>query len=43
MISTAVLTCATENEPVARHVSDLRGATLALIRARVERGIDEGS
>lgn len=42
MISTAVLTCATENEPVARHVSGLRGATLALIRARVERGIDEG-
>lgn len=42
MVSTAVLTCAAENEPVARHVSTLRGATLAAIRARIERGIAEG-
>lgn len=42
MVSTAVLTCATENEPVARHVAGLRTATLNIIRARIERGISEG-
>ncbi|MFT3974893.1 MAG: TetR/AcrR family transcriptional regulator [Amaricoccus sp.] len=42
MISTAVLTCAVENEPVARHVSSLRNTTLDLLKARIERGIAEG-
>ncbi|AWJ83573.1 TetR family transcriptional regulator [Azospirillum sp. TSH58] len=42
MVSTAVLTCATENQPVARHVAGLRTATLHLIRARIARGISEG-
>ncbi|MHA7061366.1 TetR/AcrR family transcriptional regulator [Azospirillum argentinense] len=42
MVSTAVLTCATENAPVARHVAGLRTATINLIRARIERGISEG-
>ncbi|AIB16068.1 TetR family transcriptional regulator (plasmid) [Azospirillum argentinense] len=42
MVSTAVLTCATENDPVARHVAGLRTATINLIRARIERGISEG-
>ncbi|MGV6876036.1 TetR/AcrR family transcriptional regulator [Pseudochelatococcus sp. B33] len=42
MISTAVLTCAVENEPVARHVSGLRDGTLDAIRSRIERGIAEG-
>lgn len=42
MVSTAVLTCATENQAVARHVASLRTTTLNLIRARISRGIDEG-
>lgn len=42
MVSTAVLTCAAENEPVARHVSDLRSGMLAAVRARIERGVAEG-
>ncbi|QCO06185.1 TetR/AcrR family transcriptional regulator [Azospirillum argentinense] len=42
MVSTAVLTCATENDPVARHVAGLRTATINLIRVRIERGISEG-
>ncbi|WP_313015329.1 TetR/AcrR family transcriptional regulator [Brevundimonas sp.] len=41
MVSTAVLTCATENEPVARHVAGLRDATLKAIRTRIERGVAE--
>lgn len=41
MVSTAVLTCATENEPVARHVAGLRDATLKVIRARIGRGVAE--
>lgn len=41
MVSTAVLTCAVENEPVARHVSSLRNKTLDALRARIERGISE--
>jgi len=42
MISTAVLTCATENQPVARYVAGLRGATLEQLQARFQRAIDEG-
>lgn len=42
MVSTAVLTCATENEPVARHVSGLRNGTLKALGARIGRGIAEG-
>lgn len=42
MVSTAVLACATENEPVARHVSALRNGTLALVRARIEQGVRDG-
>ncbi len=42
MVSTAVLTCAVENEPVARHVSSLRNETLDALKARIEHGIAEG-
>lgn len=42
MVSTAVLTCAVENEPVARHVSGLRNDTLDAVKSRIERGIAEG-
>lgn len=42
MVSTAVLTCAVENEPVARHVSSLRNETLDALKARIERGIAAG-
>lgn len=42
MVSTAVLTCAIENEPVARHLSRLRDRTLDAIRLRIERGIANG-
>ncbi len=42
MVSTAVLTCAVENEPIARHVSGLRDRTLDAIKARIERGVAEG-
>ncbi len=42
MISTAMLTCATENEPLARHVSGLRERTLKMIKARIERGLADG-
>ncbi|WP_174050927.1 TetR/AcrR family transcriptional regulator [Rhizobium rhizogenes] len=42
MISTAVLNCAEENEPVAHHVASMRLQTLDLFAARVERGIAEG-
>lgn len=42
MVSTAVLTCATENEPVARHVSGLRNGTLKALGTRIGRGIAEG-
>lgn len=42
MVSTAVLTCAVENEPVARHVSGLRNETLDAVKSRIERGIAEG-
>ncbi|MCM5555289.1 TetR family transcriptional regulator [Pleomorphomonas sp. NRK KF1] len=42
MVSTSVLTCALENEPIARHVQGLRGASIDRLRARIERGIAEG-
>lgn len=42
MVSTAVLTCAAENQPIARHVAGLRTATLNLILERIKCGIDEG-
>ncbi|WP_044191283.1 TetR/AcrR family transcriptional regulator [Hyalangium minutum] len=42
MISTAVLTCAEENQPVAEHVASLRAGTLAALRARIEQGIARG-
>lgn len=41
MISTAVLTCAVENEAVANHVSSLRDETLDALQNRIERGIAE--
>nr|WP_277998331.1 TetR/AcrR family transcriptional regulator [Sphingomonas liriopis] len=37
MISTAVLGCAVENDPVSRMVSAMREATIARIRERLER------
>jgi AcrR family transcriptional regulator len=42
MISTAVLNCAEENEPIAHHVASMRLQTLAIFTARIERGIAEG-
>lgn len=42
MVSTAILTCAVENEPIARHVGSLRDATLSLFRTRIAHGITEG-
>jgi AcrR family transcriptional regulator len=42
MISTAVLNCAEENEPIAHHVASMRLQTLDLFAARIERGIEEG-
>jgi len=42
MVSTAVLTCAVENEVVARQVSNLRNATLTLLRSRIEQGVRDG-
>ncbi|WP_245814665.1 TetR/AcrR family transcriptional regulator [Cystobacter ferrugineus] len=42
MVSTAVLNCATENQPVARHVAGLRDASLERLRARFQRAIAEG-
>ncbi|WP_409565741.1 TetR/AcrR family transcriptional regulator [Methylobacterium sp. E-045] len=43
MISTAVLTCATENDAVAARVAGLRDATLAAFHARLQRGVDDGA
>lgn len=43
MISTAVLTCATENDAVAEMVADLRDATLSAFRNRLQRGVDDGA
>jgi len=42
MISTAVLNCAEENEPIAHHVASMRLQTLDIFTARLERGIAEG-
>ncbi|WP_412474794.1 TetR/AcrR family transcriptional regulator [Rhizobium sp. WW22] len=42
MISTAVLNCAEENEPIAHHVASMRLQTLDVFTARIERGIAEG-
>ncbi|MGE6786378.1 hypothetical protein ACQKGL_28050 [Ensifer adhaerens] len=42
MISTAVLTCAVENQAIASHVSALRSETLALLEARFRQGIADG-
>ncbi len=42
MISTAVLTCATENAPIAATVTGLRSASLAALQARLDRGVAEG-
>ncbi|WNG27632.1 TetR/AcrR family transcriptional regulator [Cystobacter fuscus] len=42
MVSTAVLNCATENQPVARHVAGLRESSLERLQARFQRAIAEG-
>jgi AcrR family transcriptional regulator len=42
MISAAVLTCASENEPIADHLRALRQTGRATLRARIERAIREG-
>jgi AcrR family transcriptional regulator len=42
MISSAVLYCAAETQPIARHLSSLRTRALASLKARIERGIAEG-
>jgi AcrR family transcriptional regulator len=42
MLSTAVLTCAVENDFIAAHVAGLRADVLAAFRARITRGIKEG-
>jgi AcrR family transcriptional regulator len=41
MVATAVLTCASENEEVARHVAGLRAGSLKNLRARIERAVAE--
>jgi AcrR family transcriptional regulator len=42
MVSTAILQCAAENEPVAKSVAARREAALQQIRARFDRAIAEG-
>lgn len=42
MISTAVLNCASETEPVARRVAEMRARTIANYRVRLERGVTDG-
>lgn len=42
MISTAVLACAAENQPIAELVAGLRSGTLVLFRDRIARGIAQG-
>ncbi|PTL79477.1 TetR/AcrR family transcriptional regulator [Vitiosangium sp. GDMCC 1.1324] len=42
MISTAVLRCAEENQPVAEHVATLRAGALAALQARIEQGLAAG-
>ncbi|MDG5495307.1 TetR/AcrR family transcriptional regulator [Niveispirillum sp. BGYR6] len=43
MISTAVLTCAIENDTVAEIVAGLRRATLIAFRDRLQHAVDEGA
>jgi AcrR family transcriptional regulator len=42
MLSTAVLTCAVENDRVAAYVAGLRADVLAAFTARIERGMRDG-
>jgi AcrR family transcriptional regulator len=42
MISTAVVTCAIENDAVAAQVASLRADILATFKARLQRGVREG-
>jgi AcrR family transcriptional regulator len=42
MISAAVLTCASENKPIADHLRALRQTGRATLQARIERAIREG-
>ncbi len=42
MISTAVLACAVEHDPVAAHVAGLRGETIALYERLIRQSVDEG-
>jgi AcrR family transcriptional regulator len=42
MLSTAVTTCATENDAIAAHVKAVRADILAAFNARIERGIADG-
>ncbi|MBK5571011.1 TetR/AcrR family transcriptional regulator [Ensifer sp. SSB1] len=42
MISTAVLTCAVENQAIAQHVSALRSETLTLLEGRFRQGVVDG-
>lgn len=42
MISTAVLTCARDNDAIADMVSQEREATMSALRARIEQGISQG-
>lgn len=42
MISTAVLNCAEENQPIAEMVEDRRNTTLNALQGRIARGIVEG-
>jgi AcrR family transcriptional regulator len=42
MVAMGALTCATENAEVAAHVADIRAQKLAMLTARLERGIAEG-
>lgn len=41
MVSTAVLTCAQENQPVADHVRGLRSNTLTCFQQRIEQAIED--
>jgi AcrR family transcriptional regulator len=42
MVSTAVLTCATENQEIANYVAGLRAETIAALQARLSSGIADG-
>ncbi|MCL2657901.1 MAG: TetR/AcrR family transcriptional regulator [Betaproteobacteria bacterium] len=42
MVSTAVLTCATENRDEARYVAQLRKAAIEALKRRIDRGIEAG-